>query len=549
MTTATTAADFHSLGIDQIPLYFKSGKPTIVLLSHEEGRVLARLEAAAKTAGAEIVVVSATEGAVNLTTKKTVVAPDEDGWGEMAALNLAIEHSKKANARKTWYVYLDFHEFWKNPIVKRRIRDMVKHLRASTSRSIFLSPVAEIPSELRYDVGMVRLSLPDRVKLREVVVRMDAQLEELIAEARLDGQDVADYALPGDNDKEVTDVVEALVGLTEVEAEDLLGLSFQLRRSFDRKLIETEKVKSIAKGGLIELYPPLNSLDDVGGYDELKSWLKMTQAAFDPAARAYGLPLPKGIMLLGVQGCGKTYLARAIAALFRCPLVIWHVSQTLGGIVGESEAKLRGVLDTFDSLGMCVILMDEVEKSFANPEGAIASGGEVTKHMIAETLTWFNDKTTPCFPVMTANGVETLPPEFLRKGRLDEIWFLDLPSRDERLKIAEVVLKKYKRDPDVFVLADIADATAQFSGAEIENAVLQAMRAAFYDGRREVNTEDVVQAAGESRPLAQLEPERINKIRQMAKGRFRVANSMDRDEDAVGGGGGKKKAVRRMAVS
>jgi SpoVK/Ycf46/Vps4 family AAA+-type ATPase len=275
----------------------------------------------------------------------------------------------------------------------------------------------------------------------------------------------------------------------------------------------------------------------VGGLAVLKEWLNKRAAAFTAEARAFGLPAPKGILMLGVQGCGKSLCAKAVSNLWQLPLLRFDMGRMFGSLVGSSEENVRRAIAVAESVAPAILWVDEIDKAFAGSQGSGSTDGGTTARVFGTFLTWLSEKTAPVFVVATANDISQLPPELLRKGRLDEIFFVDLPSPEERKEIFRIHINKRKRDAEKFDLPALSLASTDFSGAEIEEAVNSALYDAFYS-QTELATENVLTTISQTVPLAKTMDEQINRLRSWAEGRARNA-SVPRDAQ-------KDKAVRRM---
>jgi len=319
-------------------------------------------------------------------------------------------------------------------------------------------------------------------------------------------------------------LVEAALGLTYVEAENVFAKSIVRNKTFDVPTILSENKHIIRKSGILEYYEAQESLDEIGGLETLKSWLQKRRGAFTSKARDFGLPLPKGILLIGVPGCGKSLTAKAVGAAWQMPLLRLDVGKIFGGLVGASEENIRKALKTAEAIAPAVLWLDEMEKGFSGTGSSNMSDGGTTSRVFGTFVTWMQEKTSPVFVIATANDVRSLPPELLRKGRFDEIFFVDLPSRDERKQVFEIHLKKKRRDPATLDLGKIVEATPEFSGAEIEQAVVSALYDAF-DGETDLTTEGIVGSAREIVPLAVTMKEGIDGMREWARTRARPAST------------------------
>ncbi len=320
-------------------------------------------------------------------------------------------------------------------------------------------------------------------------------------------------------------LIQAAQGLTTAEFESVLARSLVEKRRLDISVILYEKEQIIRKSGLLEYYPADSTLGDVGGMDLLKEWLDQRKASFSDKARAFGLPSPKGILLLGVQGCGKSLLAKAVAANWNLPMLRLDVGRIFGSLVGQSEENIRKAISVSESVAPCVLWADELEKGLGGVGSSGVSDAGTSARVFATFLTWMQEKTSPVFLIATANDVSQLPPEMLRKGRFDEIFFVDLPDADERKEIWKIHIKKKGRDLKKYDLKELADSSQGFSGAEIEQAVAGGLYAAFAAGR-ELSQKDLMAQAHTLVPLSVMMKEDIDHLRAWATPRTRPASKI-----------------------
>jgi SpoVK/Ycf46/Vps4 family AAA+-type ATPase len=274
---------------------------------------------------------------------------------------------------------------------------------------------------------------------------------------------------------------------------------------------------------LLEYCATSESFSSVGGMAVLKDWLGKRSLAFSREAREFGLAAPKGILMLGVQGCGKSLCAKAVSTQWQLPLLRFDMGRMFGSLVGSSEENVRRAISVAESVAPAVLWVDEIDKAFAGSQASGATDGGTTARVFGTFLTWLSEKTAPVFVVATANDISHLPPELLRKGRLDEIFFVDLPDPQERVEVFRIHLQKRGRDFAAFDLNRLAELSQDFSGAEIEEAINSALYDAFY-GREELTTGHVLQALGETVPLARTMDEQISELRRWAEGRARNAS-------------------------
>src|SRR5213075_2059796 len=311
-----------------------------------------------------------------------------------------------------------------------KLRDLAHDLKKSQKNVLLLSPVLKIPPELEKEVAIIDWDLPDRGEIDGIVGRL---LQELPV-----GVEPGPAADPQGRER----IVEAALGLTYVEAENVLAKSIVRNKTFDIPTVLSEKKHIIRKSGILEYYEAQESLDELGGLETLKLWLQKRRGAFTSKARDFGLPLPKGILLIGVPGCGKSLTAKAVGALWQMPLLRLDVGKIFAGLVGSSEENIRTVIKTAEAVAPAILWIDELEKGFSGTGSSGQTDGGITSRVFGSFITWLQEKTMPVFVIATANNVQALPPELLRKGRFDEIFFCDLPDREDRGAILDIHLRK-----------------------------------------------------------------------------------------------------------
>jgi SpoVK/Ycf46/Vps4 family AAA+-type ATPase len=355
--------------------------------------------------------------------------------------------------------------------------------------------------------------MPDRTEIASI---LDSVLEYSVS------PEVRKTAAPnGTRDA----AIDAAVGLSGEEAQACYAKSLVQHKRIEPATVAGEKRRIIAREKVLEYFEPLaGGLDAVGGLDNVKTWLKARSAAYTPAARAYGLPAPKGIFVFGISGCGKTMIGKAAAANWGCPLLRLDMGALRSKFVGESEANLRKAFKTIEALGRCVILVDEIEKAMQGATSGSSDGG-VSADALGAFLSWMQDRTCEAFVIATANEVEALPPELLRKGRFDEMFFVDLPNEQERAEIITASLRAFGRSGDAKYLPGVVDATTGFTGSEIAALVPDALFAAFADGGREVEAADLLSAAKTVTPLSVTAAEKIDRLRKWGATRGRRAST------------------------
>lgn len=476
--------------------------PLLYIVSWEEKRVEDALRAISARRGKRIFTWSVTQG---MTLSPT--SADDRTREPLAALDYVL-HSQDPAV----FLLKDFHPFISDVTITRRLRDLTTALKTSYKTLIILAPILKLPPELEKEITVVDYALP-------TLEDLDRLLEGIIQSVKGNPQ-INTELTPEERDQ----LLEAALGLTANEAENVFARSLVEKRAFDVDVILSEKEQIIRKSGTLEYYRWSEDFSDVGGMDILKEWMRKRSAAFGQKAREFGLPAPKGILLLGVQGCGKSLACKAVAALWKLPLLRLDVGKIFAGIVGSSEENMRRAIRTAESIAPCVLWLDELEKGFAGTQSSPFSDGGTTARVFASFVTWLQEKTAPVMVVATANDISQLPPELMRKGRFDEIFFVDLPAEEERDEIFAIHLRKRKRDPARFDLKRLAAESHGFSGAEIEQSIIAALWDAF-DAGRDIDTDDIVRNIRESVPLSRTMREQIAVLREWATTRARPASS------------------------
>lgn len=427
----------------------------------------------------------------------------------------AIRSQAEGGTERIAWIMRDLHQWWGGAIgilTSRQLRNLARSLPATprdrAQALIILTPAGDIPPELQGDVTVVDWPLPDR---DEVASILDSAINGLPEDMR------ASAAPNGQRDS----AIDAAVGLSGKEAADCYARSIVQSRRVDPILVANEKKRVIAKAGVLEWIDPLaGGLDAVGGLDVLKAWLIARRAAYTAKARAYGLPAPKGCLLVGIPGCGKSLSAKAVATAWGVPLLRMDLGALKSKFVGESEQNLRRAFRTIESVGRCVLWIDELEKALAGATQGAADGG-VSADALGALLSWMQDRAGECFVIATANDVTQLPPELLRKGRWDEVWAIDLPNINERQPIMTAALRAHGRESITINPALLEG----FSGAEIAALVPEAMFAAFADNERAITAQDLHNAARNVTPLSKTAPEKIERLKAWVQGRARLATT------------------------
>jgi len=498
----------------EIEVLIRARYPLIYVVTWEEQRLLREVVEIASRLDKRVFEWSVTTGLVpagtSIQSQKQKDAASQD---PLVALDTVIEHVEPA-----LYVFKDFHPFLKaqNMSVVRRLREIAATMKNTYKTIVVVSPMFQMPPELEKDLTVVDFCLPGEKEFSALLGRI---IDEVKNNPKLDVQT---------DSKTREQIIHSLLGLTLAEAENVLAKTLVQNRRLAAdsvEVIHSEKKQIIRKSGLLEYYDAEEDMESVGGLDALKSWLIKRSVAFTDQARQFGLPAPKGVLLLGVQGCGKSMMAKAISNTWQLPLLRFDVGRVFGSLVGSSEENIRRAISVAESVAPVILWLDEIDKAFrgSRSSGASTDGG-TSARVFGTFLTWMSEKTKPVFVVSTANDVSALPPELLRKGRFDEIFFVDLPFTAERKEIFRVHLAKRKKDPARFDLDVLAAKSKGYSGAEIEEAVVSAMFDMFYE-QKNMTTSSLLRSLEQTVPLSKTMSEDMDGLRKWANGRARQATS------------------------
>ena len=502
----------HMKSVEQIELLLKAGYKLIFFCSFEEARAEKEMQTIAKGregyTAREFHSWTETDGFLSGDGKPSDSA--KKTADPVAAFQWILERERKQPA-PSLYVMKDLHPFISprsgRSTVVRKLKDVVRSLEPTRSAIVVIcGPHLEIPPELEKDSVIIDFELPTFDDLRKKLVEFMSEYE---------GNKNVTIDLSEDD---INKIARAAQGLTMSEAELALAKALVADKRLDRNdvaLIIEEKKQIIRKTGILTFEEP-GEMNQVGGLENLKAWLSKRKNIFSESARKYGIPEPKGVMLTGVPGCGKSLCARAMASFWQIPLLRLDMGAVFQGLVGSSEANMRKAIKCAEAMAPCVLMIDEIEKGLAGASGGGGDGGTSTR-VFGTLLTWMNDKTCPVFVVATANEFDRLPPELLRKGRFDEIFFVDFPLGAERQCIFEIHITKRKRKPEEFLIAKLVAATKDYTGSEIEQAVVTGMIDAFADSEREFTTEDVLSGVSKTIPLFDTMRDKISTLRQRAK--------------------------------
>ena len=491
---------------EELGILVKAQYPLIYLVTSEEERAEEAISKIAQlnTQHRRVFVWTVTHGMIELgqprqTSQHNTVSPE-------AAIEWVVRQREGGI-----YIFKDLHPFITSAPVTRWLRDAIASFKGTEKIIILMSPLQEVPIELEKDVVVLDFPLPDMGEL-------DGVLSQHLSKNK--------------NRRTTTEVREKLLkaalGLTKDEAEKVYRKAYVKANKLTEDEVEivlSEKKQLIRRNGILEYIEEDETINAVGGLEELKRWLKQRSNAFTERARGYGLPQPKGMLILGVPGCGKSLIAKTTSRLWSLPLLRLDMGRVYdGSMVGRSEANLRNALKTAESISPAILFIDELDKAFAGGTGSADSDGGTSSRIFGSFLTWMQEKTSPVFVMATANRIERLPGEFLRKGRFDEIFFVDLPNSEERQDIFNIHLTKRRSDISRFDLEQLAKVSDGFSGAEIEQALIAAMYEAFAQDR-EFTQLDIIAAIKATLPLSRTMTEQVTALRDWARQRARPASA------------------------
>lgn len=416
------------------------------------------------------------------------------------------------------FVLKDLHRHLSDPVVVRLLREVAYRFSRDMRTIVLTAPAIDLPPELQNEIEYLQLPLPDRVRLRAII---DEQFRRFSAK----------HALTMSLDEVAMNTMAwNLSGLTENEAERAVAQAIITRSGLTADAVTdvlVQKREMLKHTGMLEFVPATQSMNDIAGLENLKTWLKKRKVALDPSAKPAGLEPPKGVIIMGVQGCGKSMSVRCIAGEWNLPLVKFDASAIFDKYIGETEKRIQKLFRVAEQLAPCVLWIDELEKVFAGsgPDSSSSDAG-TSSRLLGAFLSWMQDRRAPVFVAATSNNVDVLPPELLRKGRFDELFFVDLPTNSERQCIFKLHLLKRKQDPSKFDLVKLAAAARGFSGAEIEAAVQGSLYSAF-TLKQPLCTETILDELAHSVPLSATRAEDLAELRDWARTRAVPASTAE----------------------
>lgn len=488
----------------ELDLCLRARVSLIVIVTTEEDKVLRELSDYSANTRQRLVVWDHADGFEWVIGSGTL-APTNDPLPALEAVN--------GLAGESLAMFRDFHQCWDDPRVVRKLKNLSHQFKYRPERKslIITTSSTQIPAELLDVVARIDVPPPDLVELHQIVCDLlrapDTKIEL--------------------NKEEYNRILRSALGLSKNQAQRVFAKAIVHRGQLDAHDLETivkEKKQIVSESGALEFHVHHESTADIGGLGALKQWVRQRSSAFGPAAREYGLPEPKGIALIGIPGTGKSLTAKVVASIWQLPLIRFDVGALFGSLIGQSEENTRRALQLCETVAPCILWIDEIEKSLGTGD---RDGGTSTR-VLGTLLSWMQEKTKPVFIIATANDISKLPPELMRRGRFDEIFFLDLPTQEERREICAVHIKKRGRNPTDYDLDRLVQASEGYVGAEIEQAVIDAMYVAFNDQKnpaREFTTEDILRAISKLIPMSRSQRERVETLREwLHEGRAQSAS-------------------------
>ena len=437
--------------------------------------------------------------------------PNNEGFAKRNPLQALELIERLTSETPALFLLKDFNRFLTDISISRKLKNVSRILKLQPKTIIIIGSEFQIPKELQDLITVLQFNLPLESEINQELTRLVTSLNLKIDQQLFES------------------LTRACQGLSLERIRRVLSKIIATHKTIDEKSIDvllSEKKQIISQTEILEYWAVNERIDDIGGVDKLKEWLKKRKTSFGLKASNYGLPTPRGLLLVGIQGTGKSLTAKAIANDWQLPLLKLDVGKLFGGIVGESESRLRQMINVAETISPCILWIDEIDKAFTNTESKGDSG--TSNRVLATFISWLSEKTKPVFVISTANNIDLLPLEIIRKGRFDEIFFLDLPKTEEREEILKIHLQEFRPNTwDSFDYSKLAKLSESFSGAEIRQSVIEAMYLAFYE-EREFTTDDICWALKELIPLADFETNQMMNLYILAEsGQIRLASSQD----------------------
>jgi AAA+ superfamily predicted ATPase len=489
---------------DELTLFLKARYPILYITTIEEDRVEYTIRKTIKiNLNRSIYSWDFIDGYTN--------NPNNDGFGKRNPLQ-ALELIERINSETpALFILKDFNRFLTDLTISRKLRNVSRSLKLQPKTIIIIGSELNIPKELKDLITIIKFQLPSESEINDELIRLITSLNIEVENQLLEN------------------LARACQGLSLERIRRVLSKVIAAYKTIDANSISvllTEKKEIIGQTEILEYWSVNEKIINLGGLKNLKDWLKKRQSAFGIQASSYGLPTPRGLLLIGIQGTGKSLTAKVIAKEWQLPLLKLDVGKLFAGIVGESESRLREMINIAETISPCILWIDEIDKAFTSSDNR--GDGGTSNRVLGTFITWLSEKTKPVFVIATANNIDALPLEIIRKGRFDEVFFLDLPKKDERKDIFKIHLQEFRPNSwQLFDYDQLAELSESFSGAEIRQTIIEAMYQAFYE-KREFLTLDVCKALNELIPLANLESQQMLKLKNWAlSGRIRLASVKD----------------------
>jgi len=493
---------------EKLARYLDAGFPILYINTFEEAKAEEIVKSVADRRTVAIWSIANGYGEYSTDKEKWMIAPEKDDTTYLSrVLGVKLSAEKDKDLERLVFIIKDAHIVLEDEEVVAQLKEIAAKIGGGLDCGVILiSSIVKIPAELEKYITILESDYQGYEDIRRII-------EDFVAENQL----------PPLKPKLLDEMVMGFKGLSEFEILNLLALAVaddgELTKK-DLELIFEQKKQMILKSGILEMIPLKESINDIGGLENLKSWLQRKAKVIKNIKKAeeFGVDMPKGVLIAGVPGCGKSLCAKAAASLFEVPILRLDIGKLMGKYLGESEANFRKAIKLAEAISPCVLWIDELEKAFA---GMGSDGGhEVTTRLFGSFLTWMQEKSSAAFVVATANDITKLPPELLRKGRFDEIFFVDLPKTDERRKIFEIhIAKRRRKDLEKINISRLVSKTEGYSGADIEGVVKDAVEYAFSDDRDALSTEDILAAIENTNSLSVIMEESLKKMRKEYKDR------------------------------
>lgn len=487
---------------DELTLLLKARYPVIFINTIEEDRVEYVIRKYIKTSlNRSIYSWDFVDGYTN--------NPNNEGFAKRNPLQALELVERLTSETPAIFLLKDFNRFLTDISVSRKLKNLGRILKLQPKTILIIGSDFNIPKELQDLITVVQFQLPVENEISQELTRLIDSLNIKV------------------NSQLFENLTQACQGLSLERIRRVLSKIIATHKTIDENSISillTEKKQIISQTEILEYWSVNEKITNIGGVENLKEWLRKRKTSFSIQASNYGLPTPRGLLLVGIQGTGKSLTAKAIATEWQLPLLKLDVGKLFGGIVGESESRLRQMIEVSETLAPCILWIDEIDKAFSNNESKGDSG--TSNRVLATFISWLSEKTKPVFVVATANNIDLLPLEIIRKGRFDEIFFLDLPQKDEREQIFKIHIQEFRPNSwESYDYEKLAQLSESFSGAEIKQSIIEGMYHAFYE-QREFETNDICLALNQLIPLAELESNQTIKLQNWASsGRIRLASS------------------------